>query len=173
MNAKPASTSDAIKMAVELESKGRKFYMEAAAKTLNETGKRIFNMLADEEQLHLATFKRMLDRSQSYSGWRELVKDYPEKSEIPVFGDKARQSLRKAQTDELQALRLAMKQEKDAISFFGDIVMMATDEDTKNIFEFIKEQEIYHYDLLQAEYDNITKTGFWFDSAEFRMDGKF
>ena len=43
----------------------------------------------------------------------------------------------------------------------------------KEIFEKIIKEEKYHYDLLQAEYDNITNTGFWFDMAEFRMDGKF
>lgn len=30
-----------------------------------------------------------------------------------------------------------------------------------------------HYDLLQAQYDSVTNSGYWFDVAEFRMDGKY
>jgi hypothetical protein len=29
------------------------------------------------------------------------------------------------------------------------------------------------YDLLQAQHDSVTKSGFWLDSAEFQMDGKW
>jgi hypothetical protein len=29
------------------------------------------------------------------------------------------------------------------------------------------------FDLLQAQYDSITSSGFWLGSAEFRMDGKW
>ena len=31
----------------------------------------------------------------------------------------------------------------------------------------------HNYDLLQAQYDSVTGTGFWLDSAEFQMDGKY
>ena len=43
----------------------------------------------------------------------------------------------------------------------------------KEIFEKIADEERFHYDLLQAQYDSVTGSGFWLDSSEFQMDGKY
>jgi rubrerythrin len=173
MDTKSPTIAESIKMAIDLEKKGRKFYLESAEKTENETGKRIFTRLAHEEALHLATFEHMLDSKDLPGDWRGIMHNYPAKPEIPVFGDKARAALKRPSTDELQALRIAMTQEREAMQFFGAIAQQSDDETVKAIFSFVREQEVYHHDLLQAEYDSITNTGFWFDTPEFRMDGKF
>lgn len=174
MDEKNFNPAEAIKTAMDLEKNGRRFYSEAAEKAQTESGKKIFKMLAHEEVLHLATFQKMLDQMGNVSDWRELVKEYPQARQVPVFGEKAPASqVAKARTDEVDALRIAMKNEKEAIDFFDNISHLAKDETTQKVFAFVKEQEVYHYELLQAELDNITNTGFWFDSPEFRMDGKF
>ncbi|MBN2356351.1 ferritin family protein [candidate division KSB1 bacterium] len=162
-----------IKMAIEMEKKGRKFYLEAAANTNNETGKAIFNRLADEEAMHLATFERMLDTEKLAGDWRVILKEYPTKPQVPIFDEKTKKSIKPATTDELQALRIAMKQEREAMQYYGALAQQSEDEAVKTIFSFVREQEVYHHDLLQAEYDAIAQTGFWFDTPEFRMDGKF
>ncbi len=168
------SLAEAIKMAIDLEKNGRKFYQQAADKTESESGKKIFKMLAHEEMLHLATFEKMLKSMDKTVDWREMIKGYPQARQVPVFDKKEKpDQVRKVSTDELEALRIAMKQEREAIEFFDKVMAQAEDETTKKIFDFVREQEVYHYDLLQAEYDYINHTGFWFDSAEFRMDGKF
>lgn len=174
MDEKNFDAAEAIKMAMDLEKNGRKFYSQAAERAQTESGKKIFKMLAHEEVLHLATFRKMLDQMGNVSDWRELVKEYPQARQVPVFGEKApANQVAKARTDEVEALRIAMKNEQEAIKFFDKISNLAKDETTQKVFAFVKEQEVYHYDLLQAELDNITNTGFWFDSPEFRMDGKF
>ena len=48
--------AEAIRMAMDLEKNGRRFYTDAAEKSQTESGKKIFKMLAHEEVLHLATF---------------------------------------------------------------------------------------------------------------------
>jgi rubrerythrin len=169
---KAFNLTEAVSMAINLEIKGRKFYLEAAEKTENPTGKQVFINLAEEEKIHLRTFQAMLEKNSDLQKWREPVIASPKKPVIPVFDDKARASLKRATADELEALRIAMKQEKEALEFFEKAAEQAEDDLTRRIFLFIKEQEIYHYDLLQAEHDHITRTGFWFDTPEFRMDGK-
>jgi rubrerythrin len=47
------------------------------------------------------------------------------------------------------------------------------DPQAREIFKKMCEEEKFHYDLLQAQHDSLTNSGFWFDSAEFRMDGKY
>lgn len=173
MKKEAVNIAESIKLAIELEKKGHTFYLEAAEKTTNDTGKALFTRLANEEMIHLATFKRMLDSQNLAADWRNLIQHYPAKPQLPLFDEKAKKSLRPATTDELQALRLAMQQEREAMKFFGSIAENSDQEAVNNIFSFVREQEVYHHDLLQAEYDAILKTGFWFDSPEFRMDGKF
>jgi len=161
-------------MAIDLEKNGREFYLNAADKTESESGKKIFKMLAHEESLHLATFEKMLKSLDTETDWHEMIKDYPQARQVPVFDQKEKPDhVRRPKTDELEALRIAMKQEREAIEFFDKVKNLAEDETTKKVFDFVREQEVYHYDLLQAEYDSLANTGFWFDSAEFRMDGKF
>ncbi len=102
-----------------------------------------------------------------------MVKGYPAARQVPAFG--RRGSPKKtaiANASELEALRVAMRQENSAIAFYEKTSHQASDENTKAVFDFVKQQEVFHYNLLQAEYDNLTSSGFWFDSAEFRMDGK-
>ncbi len=174
MAEKAFDVAEAIKMSIDLEKNGRKFYTEAAAKSENESGKKLFTMLAKEETQHLATFQKMLDEMDQVGDWHELVKDYPQARQVPVFSEKAPASqVTKARTDEVEAIRIAMNQERDAINYFDKIAHQAQDEKTTKVFDFVREQEVYHYNLLQAEYDHITNTGFWFDYPEFRMDGKF
>jgi rubrerythrin len=66
-----------------------------------------------------------------------------------------------------------MELERDSIEKYKEWSMKSGDTKVREIFEKIIKEEEFHYDLLQAEYDNITNTGFWFNMAEFRMDGKF
>jgi len=172
MEQKSFSLNEALGVAVQLEIKGRKFYQEVAEKTENPTGKAIFLRLANEELVHLQTFQRMIQQDPDLSRWRELSKEPPAKPAIPLFDEKARASLKRATADELEALRIAMRQEKEAIDYFESVAQQAGDEPSRSILRFVRDQEVYHYDLLQAEYDHITQTGFWFDAAEFRMDGK-
>ncbi len=166
--------AESIQMAIDLEKNGRQYYLKAADLTRNDSGKKKFQVLAEEESLHLATFKKMLSSLQEITDWRELVKDYPEPRQTPVFEkDRPVEQRTKARTDKVQALRLAMEQERKAIDFFEQVVNNAEDEVARDVFKFVLDQEHVHLALLQAEYDSIVQTGFWFDTPEFRMDGKF
>ena len=165
--------AESIRMAIDLEKSGRAFYLLAAEKTANPTGKTIFSRLAKEETQHLLTFERMLDDKEGLSGWRSWLKEFPDHPALPVFGEKAEKLIKEGSMDELQALRVAMKQEREAMEYYGRIAESSDNEAVAGIFAFVREQEVYHHDLLQAEYDSITQSGFWFDNAEFSMDGKF
>jgi rubrerythrin len=174
MSTNGISVAGAIKMAIQLEKDGMKFFTEAATKTQSESGKRIFSTLAKEEAIHLETFQKMFDSIESIQDWQELVKNIPLERKVPIFEE--RESVDKAvkpAAGELDALRTAMDHERMSIDFFEREAAQTTDPVVKQVFEFVREQEIFHYDLLQAEYDSVAGTGFWFDVPEFRMDGKF
>ena len=66
-----------------------------------------------------------------------------------------------------------MELENKAIEFFNKSAQEVADPAAKEILNQICDEERFHYDLLQAQYDSVTHDGFWLDSAEFRMDGKY
>ncbi len=74
---------------------------------------------------------------------------------------------------ETEALSIGLQLEMDAIRFFEKAASDTDDPVAREIFEKIIEEEKFHYDLLQAQLDSVTKSGFWLDSAEFQMDGKW
>ena len=66
-----------------------------------------------------------------------------------------------------------MQLEMDAIDFFQKAAAETDDPVARKIFQEIADEEKFHYDLLQAQYDSVTNSGFWLDGAEFQMDGKW
>ena len=50
---------DAIATAIQMEKDGYAFYTKASAQTTNQSGSKIFASLAQDELLHLETFKRL------------------------------------------------------------------------------------------------------------------
>jgi len=66
-------------------------------------------------------------------------------------------------TDELDALRIAMDSEKEAIDYYMEIRANSDDDNVKKIIDMIIEQEKKHYFLLEQEFHHINSTGYWFE----------
>jgi len=170
---KVSSTAiEAIKMAIQMEKDGRAFYEEAAKKTENKLGKKMFETLAKDEIEHLNTFQKMFDKITGTGEWREIAQDSPKKGKVPIFEEEI-QKKGDVNPTELDALRTAMDNERKSIDFYNNVAEETEDPLGKKIFTKIREEEKYHYDLLQAQLDYLTKSGFWFDIAEFRMEAKY
>ena len=71
------------------------------------------------------------------------------------------------------AMKDAIVLEINGRKFFNNAADDTDDPVAKKIFMEIFEEEKFHYDLLQAQHDSVTNSGFWLDGAEFQMDGKW
>jgi rubrerythrin len=166
-------TENAIRDAIILEINGRKFFNHAAEVTNHPKGKKMFLHLAEEEVKHLETFSKMFNEVLGGSDWKkELIPD-DVSGEAPLV-EKLKESMKlEDRKGEVEALRIGMELERDAITFFQEAAAAADDPVAKKIFLEISEEEKFHFDLLQAQYDSVTGSGFWLGSAEFQMDGKW
>jgi rubrerythrin len=70
----------------------------------------------------------------------------------------------------LSALQVALNLEKRAIDFYGEQEKKSKDEIAQKMWKRLREIEESHYQLIQAEIDTLTKTGFWFDFREFSLE---
>lgn len=163
---------EAIKMAIQMEKDGLKYYEEAAAATDNELAKKTFQRIAQDEVMHLKTFQKMFDTITGTEAWRGLAEFTPKVGTVPVFeGEIEKKS--DVNPSEVDALRIAIDNERKGIEHYKKAAATSGDEMAKQIFTKIKEEEEYHYDLLQAQLDYLTNSGFWLDIGEFQMDGKY
>ncbi len=164
---------DAMKMAIQMEKDGHAFYEDAARKTDNELGKKMFETLAKDEIEHRNTFQKMFDAITGTGDWQKIAQQYsPRIGKVPIFEGEL-QKKADINLTELDALRTAMGNERKSIDYYNKIVEQTEDPFAREIFTKIREEEEYHYDLLQAQKDSLSKSGFWFDVAEFRMDANY
>lgn len=164
---------NAIKEAIRLEINGRNFFNHAAEITHNELGKKMFEKLAAEEVRHIEVFSELFTKILKEADWKKYVRDEELKGESALI-EKLKERMRGAEgKSETQALSIGMELEENAIRFFQKAADEVEDPVAKEIFRNISEEEKFHYDLLQAQHDSLTNSGFWLDSAEFQMDGKY
>jgi rubrerythrin len=162
-----------IKEAIRLEINGRAFFNHAAEVTHNELGKKMFKKLAQDETGHLDTFGDLFTAVTGAEEWRKLVDQEELKGESSLIEELKARMKKGERASELEAISIGMELERNAVDFFEKSARESTDPKAKEILEKICEEERFHYDLLQAQYDSVNNSGFWMDSAEFRMDGKF
>ena len=162
-----------IQDAIRLEINGQAFFNQAAEITHNELGKKMFDRLAQEEVKHLETFSRLFSQIIKSDDWKKQVRSEELKGPSPVIQELAQRMKRAEGQSEVEALRIGMELEQKAVDFFSTSSTKMGDPAAKEIFEKIADEERFHYDLLLVQHDSVTGSGFWLDSSEFAMDGKY
>jgi rubrerythrin len=155
---------DAMRTAIQMEKDGYDFYQKAASQTSSDMGRSIFESLAKDELVHLDVFQKLFNETIGKSEWDELVNSSTKYKNLPIFP----QDLKKVEgvnpdTNEIDALRMAMESESDAIDYYTEILMSSNDEEVNKILETVIDQEKKHYFLLEQEFNHLSSTGYWYD----------
>jgi rubrerythrin len=164
-----------IKESLKLELNGQSFFEQVADATHNELGKKMFMKLANDEAQHLKVFSDIFTKMVG-EDWKKYVGDLKAREKAPMIealAKKVASAGKESRASELEAISIAMDLERNAIEFFCNAAEKTGDIKAKEIFSKIADEERLHYDLLQAQHDHLTNSGYWFDVAEFRMDSKY
>ncbi len=166
------SVEKAMQAAIRLEIDGREFFEHAAQITEKEKGKKMFQWLAGEEVKHLQTFGDLFTDIVGDEDWQKYVdQERAARTTAPLI-TRLEKNMRKPDAKgEVEAIRVGMDLEREAINYFEKAAEETSDPTATEIFNNIAKEEHFHYDLLQAQYDSVTRSGFWLGSAEFQMDG--
>ncbi len=164
---------EAIKTAIELENNVRDVYHDAVAKVTDPAGKKIFTVLAKEEQRHVDYLEsRMAEwRDTGHVNAADLATAIPAHREI----DRASHELSIVMSKEdrgtaMELLRKALAAEHQTSNFYKKMVAELPPEGQK-LFEPFVEIEEGHLDIVQAEIDSLTGTGAWFHVLEVNLEG--
>lgn len=163
---------EAIKTALEYETKVRNVYIDAMKKVEDDAGKKIFNTMAKEEQGHLDYLNDRLNH------WNETGKldaptlktIVPSKEAIEEGVRKLEKNLdRKSRDAEIDLLQKALEVETETSSFYRKMVEDLPDEG-KAMFSRFLEIEEGHQAIVQAEISALSGNGYWFDFSDINLE---
>ncbi len=165
-----------LRHAVEMEVQGKDFYERAAVRMKNKRGKEMFLSLVSQERLHIDILEDQLTRyvhDKKWSSLSTLISDVEEHPEKSVFEMPEIKNIKlDPDAGELDVIKVGMEVEKRSIEYYRESGSEVKDVNAKGIFNWLVAQETGHLQILQAEYDYRTKSGFYYDSPEFSMEVK-
>ena len=149
-----------IKKAIVAEIDGQKFYKFLADKTTNEDAKRKLTNLAKDEIRHEAAlikiYKDLFD---------EEVDDLPDQG-VSVLSKFFRDRGETEPINEIQCIDMAIEAELAATEFYKASAAEADNDEIKDIYTQMADEEFHHYELLKAERDAVTGNYSWFEFDE-------
>ncbi|MBI1747477.1 MAG: transcriptional repressor [Acidobacteria bacterium] len=151
---------DALRIVIDFENKGLDFYRAAAEHTKNASGRLMFSKIADEEKDHLAVLKikyeKLLSRNKTLAQEPQFLHFNPAILDEIFPPGEAIPKLINEDTNELQALTIAIDSERDSYEFFQRYAERFKDSKGKRIFVSFTQAEKQHLTSLQREYERLT-----------------
>lgn len=164
---------EALSISIGYEHKVRDHYRSGAAQILDEQGKKVFEILAREEQGHVAYLESRLGEWSATGKIEDAelpailpVLDWIEKARARVSGAPARAL---AVASELDLLKVALELERQTSSFYRGLVDTLPSQHRELFARFLAIEE-GHLAIVQAEIDALAGHGHWFDIMEFKLE---
>ena len=161
----------ALRQAMERERGACEFYLQAAELVKEPNGTRAFNWLARQESGHLARLQGQLDSLLESGIWVRTEEDAGpvRPGELPASPE-VRGPLHVNAT-EVDALRLAMMSEREAIAFYQAADESTPDLHGKMVYRWLVSDERGHLALLERELEWLSRSGRYFSLPRFREPG--
>jgi rubrerythrin len=166
---------NALKVALNNETKEREFYLKHAKRTTHPLGKLMFQQIADDELEHYERLKQLHEKWEKGEQW-------PETLPLEVHGTivnkimngilKKVDETQEADDDDLTAVRTAIDFEAKGAKFYGELRDMVSDRKEKRFFDLLAKIENEHYLSLKDTEEYLTDPASWYRKAEHHsLDG--
>jgi rubrerythrin len=163
----------ALAVAIDYETRVRDHYANGEKEIMSPEGKKIFRVMAAEEQRHLEYLLSRLEewKKTGHIASPELSTDIPsldilEQAKIKLT---SAQKGHVATQGELELLKTALELERTTSGFYQDLVAKLPPQ-YQPLFSRFLDIECGHLAIVQAEIDAIAGHGHWFDFMEFDLE---
>lgn len=159
------STTDILKEAILLEQRGRAFYANIAAQTQSDAVKRIFTMIADEEEQHIRFLSDQYRHYQKHSFFMDVTLQAgiaPDEVARKVLSDEMMSQI-SAAGFEAAAISAAMDFEAKAVELYTSRAVSAADPHEKELYGMLAEWERGHHKWLMR-IDKDLREQVWYDN---------
>ena len=158
------STVDILKEAILLERRGKAFYTTCAKQTESEAAKKIFQMMADEEDDHIQFLSKQFAH---YEKNKEFMKSEPstevdDTTVMEILSNKIKKEI-SAASFEAAAISAAMDFETRAIKIYSDRAEQAIDPHEKEMYQMLADWEKGHHFWLHKINEDL-KEQVWYDN---------
>jgi len=166
---------DALRLGIEREKGAQRFYLEAVSRVRNETSKKMFAWLSNEELGHARTLEKVRTAVQKKKGWPSGEEysssgDLSEpinKTEFPKPSE-AKGEI-KEDIPEMEILSKAIANEQNSISFYDELAAGVKDPDGKKMLKTLSSIEKGHLELLEEEYEWLRRAKATFPLHRFTL----
>jgi len=156
--------------AIALEERAWKNYMEAGKRVSDPSGKKILELLAEEERKHTQILKGMKNGTYSelkgpplLKEVRGLVEGAVENGQSRIFADASMHDI----------LQQAMEIERRTERFYKEHAQAAEDAKLRELFEYLAAREAEHYLLVSSLAEYFDRPVEWVESAEFGLRAEY
>ncbi len=159
------STEDILKEAILLERRGKAFYTTAARQTQSEAARKIFSMMADEEDEHIEFLSRQFahfQKNHEFLSTETHIDDHQEEIAMAVLSDEIKKQINAAGF-EAAAISAAMDFETRAVQIYSERAEQATDANEKAMYGMLADWEKGHHKWLHKINEEL-KEQVWFDN---------
>jgi len=144
--------------AIQMEQDGQRYYSEAAARTANPLGKKMFEALAADERRHEELLKKLAQAAEV-----ALPNGMPKNRLVTIFstlGEELKAQL-EADADDSRVIEKAIEMEKRSIEHYASKAQ-AAEQRQGAIYARLAEEERQHLDILESTLAYLNDTGHWF-----------
>jgi len=155
---------DILKEAILLEMKGKAFYQNVADKSDSEAAKKIFQMMADEEDEHILFLSKQFQnykKNHQFEKPDERTEDPEEAIALKVLTEQLIKETNAA-SFEASAISAAMDFEKRAVKLYKDRAEEAVDPFEKELYTMLAKWEMGHEKALH-EMNEMLREDIWND----------
>ena len=154
---------DVLKTAILLERRGKAFYTQAARQSESKSAKKIFEMMAEEEDAHIDFLTRQF---KNYQINQEFLKNEPAPEEDEAVVEILTEQIKKeinAAGFEAAAISAAIDFENKAVEVYSRRAEEATDPNEKEMYQMLADWEKGHHHLLHKLNEDL-KEQIWNDN---------
>ncbi|HEY8910429.1 MAG TPA: ferritin family protein [Desulfosporosinus sp.] len=157
-----------LEFAINMELEGEKYYTEQAELNKDNSLSTVFIMLAKDEKMHAKILQNKA---------KKLPCDLKQSETLAkaknVFNDIGAMKTGIKQVPQLGVYRMALEKEKESITLYQKYLAEATDDESKNLFQYLIKQEEAHYEIIDQLVTLISHSEEWVESAEFGLRGEY
>lgn len=159
------TTTDILKEAILLEQRGRAFYSNIAAQTQSEAVKRIFTMIAEEEEQHIRFLSDQYRHYQKHSFFMDITLQAgtaPDEVARKVLSEEMKSQINAA-SFEAAAISASMDFEAKAVELYSSRAESAVDPNEKELYRMLADWERGHHKWLMR-IDKDLREQVWYDN---------
>jgi rubrerythrin len=148
----------AVRVAMEAEKDAYQAYSKAAKMTKNPRGKDMFQQLSEFEMNHYQRLKSLLKSLEEKGEWILYEGTSLKHKKIPLKPGKPQGQ---DQLTDLDALKIAIREEKKAQNYYRSMAELTRDPRGKDMYKQLAGEEELHEKLLNDQYYSLHNTGYW------------